>query len=32
MLLVVFIGMIVDQLLWGRLESKIRERWGLENA
>jgi NitT/TauT family transport system permease protein len=32
MLLVVFIGIVVDQFLWGRLELKIRERWGLESA
>jgi NitT/TauT family transport system permease protein len=32
MLLVVVIGIAVDQLLWGRLESRIRERWGLESA
>jgi len=30
MLLIVFIGMLVDRMLWGRLELKIRERWGLE--
>ena len=32
MLLIVLIGMLVDRLIWGRLELKIRERWGLETA
>ena len=30
MLLIVLIGMLVDRMIWGRLERRIRERWGLE--
>ena len=29
MVVIVFIGIIVDRLILGSLEKKIRERWGL---
>jgi len=32
MLMIVLIGMLVDKFIWGKLEVKIRERWGLEGA
>jgi hypothetical protein len=32
MLMIVLIGMLVDTFIWGKLEKKIRERWGLEGA
>ena len=32
MVVIIVLGLLVDKLIFGRLESNVRQRWGLDRA
>ena len=32
MVVIIVLGLMVDKLIFGRLESNVRQRWGLDRA